>query len=193
MSNDIPITEPVTIMFTDHVRTDKVAEYETWSAGIHGDAQRFPGHISVDVIRPDSTGIPEFTTLVKFDNQANLKRWRDSTGLAEWLEQLPELLVGSTHAQKSVGPQLWFDRPRAAPQTEEPPFWKRTLIGIGCVYPLILLLDWALRPITSSMNFRVGLFVNVVVLSSLLTYPVMPWVTRLLHHWLYPTSKRADR
>jgi antibiotic biosynthesis monooxygenase (ABM) superfamily enzyme len=62
------LNEPVTIMFTDHVRPAKVADYEKWSAGIHGDSKRFEGFISVDVIWPGESNSPECTTLVKFDS-----------------------------------------------------------------------------------------------------------------------------
>ena len=180
------LNEPVTMMFTDHVRPAKVADYEEWSAGIHGDAKRFDGFISVDVIRPGEGNGPEYTTLVKFDSCDNLKKWRDSTSLADWLEDLPDLLAKETHEQSSIGMQLWFDRPRRSQLDAEPPFWKRVIVGVVCVYPLIILLNWALGPITSPFPNKIALLFNVVILSSLLTYPVMPWVTRLLRQWLYP-------
>ncbi len=186
MTTDTLLNEPVTIMFTDRVKPDKTAEYEVWSAGIHGDAKRFPGFMSVDVIRPNESSHPEYTTLVKFDNCENLKRWRDSTTLAKWLERLPDLLIGNTYAQASVGLELWFDRPNIPQTLIEPPFWKRVVIGVICVYPLILLLRWALAPVTGAFPSGFALLLNVVILSSLLTYPVMPWVTRLLRPWLYP-------
>ncbi|MEY2908879.1 MAG: hypothetical protein RLZZ602_1402, partial [Pseudomonadota bacterium] len=54
---------------------------------------RYEGFISVDVIRPGEGDGLEYTTLVKFDSCDNLKRWRDSTSLANWLVDLPELTV----------------------------------------------------------------------------------------------------
>jgi antibiotic biosynthesis monooxygenase (ABM) superfamily enzyme len=68
-------------MFTEHVPSAKVADYEKWSAGIHGDTKRYEGFISVDVIRPGEDDGLEHTKLVKFDSCDNLKRWRDSTSL----------------------------------------------------------------------------------------------------------------
>jgi antibiotic biosynthesis monooxygenase (ABM) superfamily enzyme len=125
------------MMFTEHVPSAKVADYEKWSAGIHGDTKRYEGFISVDVIRPGEGDGLEFTTLVKFDSCDNLKRWKDSTSLANWLVDLPELLVNQTHEQSSIGMQLWFDRPKNPRSAAEPPFWKRVIVGVICVYPLI--------------------------------------------------------
>ncbi len=181
--------EPVTTMFTDRIKPDKTDEYEAWSTGIHGDAKQFPGFLSVDVIRPKESSHPEYITLVKFNNCENLMKWKESSNLAKWLEKLPNLLIGDSHAQECVGLELWFDRPNIPKRLKEPPFWKRVVIGVICVYPLILLLSWALAPVTGGVPNRIALLLNVVILSALLTYPVMPWVTRLLRPWLYPRRR----
>ncbi len=173
-------------MFTDRVRPDKVNEYEAWSTSIHREIKKFPGFLSVDVIRPDDSSHLEYITLVKFDSCENLKRWRDSPIMAERLGKLPDLLVGDPHAQECVGLELWFDRPSVSRRLKEPPFWKQVIVGVVCVYPLVLLLRWALGPVTGGFPWAIALLINVIILSALLTYPVMPWVTRLLRPWLYP-------
>ena len=180
------LNDPVTTMFTDRVKPDKTAEYDAWSAGINGEVKQFSGFISVDVIRPKETSCPEYITLVKFDSCENLIRWKESPNLAKWLEKLPDLVVGDPRTQERVGLELWFDRPGISQRLKEPPFWKRVFIGVICVYPLILLLSWALAPVTGGFPWEIALLPNVVILSALLTYPVMPWVTRLLRPWLYP-------
>ncbi len=106
--------------------------------------------------------------------------------MAKRLEKLPNLLITDSHAQECVGLELWFDRPNISQRLKEPPFWKQVVIGIICVYPLILLLSWALAPVTGGFPSSIALLLNVVILSAMLTYPVMPWVTRRLRPWLYP-------
>ena len=186
MTTDTLRNEPVTTMFTDRVKPDKTDEYEAWSRGIHGDVKQFPGFLGVDVIRPKESSHPEYITLVKFDSCHNLKRWKESPNLAKRLEKLPNLLITDSHAQECVGLELWFDRPNISQRLKEPPFWKQVIIGVICVYPLILLLRWALAPVTGGFPWGIALLLNVVILSALLTYPVMPWVTRRLRPWLYP-------
>jgi len=186
VTTDTLRNEPVTTMFTDRVKPDKIDEYEAWSRGIHGDAKQFPGFLGADVIRPKESSHPEYIQLVKFDNCHNLKRWRESSSHATWLEKLPNLLVDDSHKQERVGLELWFDRPSIPQRLREPPFWKQVVIGVICVYPLILLLRWALGPVTGGFPSSIALLLNVVILSALLTYPVMPWVTSRLRPWLYP-------
>ena len=186
MTTHTSCNKPVTTMFTDRVRPDETDDYQAWSTGIHGDIKQFPGYLGVDVIRTNESDDPEYVTLVKFDNRENLKRWKESATVAKWLDKLPDLLIGNSHKRESVGRQLWFDRPNISQRLKEPPFWKRVIIGVICVYPLILLLHLALGPVTGGFPWELALFPNVVILSALLTYPVIPWVTRLLRPWLYP-------
>ena len=129
MTTDTLLNEPVTIMFADRVKPDKTDEYEAWSTGINGQTKQFPGFLSVDVIRPKESSHPEYITLVKFNNCENLKRWKESSNLAKWLEPLPNLLISDTQAQERVGLELWFDRPNIPLRPKEPPFWKQLVIG----------------------------------------------------------------
>jgi antibiotic biosynthesis monooxygenase (ABM) superfamily enzyme len=179
-------SEPVTMMFTERVKREKIAEYETWSRDVLESVKGFAGYLGADVIRPEESSLQEYITLIRFDSCLNLKAWRESSSLAEWHNNLTELLVGDPHKQEASGLELWFDRPDTPQKLKEPPYWKQVVIGVICVYPLVLLLTWLLGPPMSVFPREIAILVNVVILSSLLTYPVMPWVTRFLRTWLYP-------
>jgi antibiotic biosynthesis monooxygenase (ABM) superfamily enzyme len=67
------------------------------------------------------------------------------------------------------------------------------ILGVLAVYPLILLANWLLDPFLKGFHPLVSLFISVLFVSALLTYPVMPWLTRLLNFWLYPSVKRRPQ
>ncbi len=186
MKTDTLRNEPITTMFADRVKPDKTKEYEAWSTGINASAKEFPGFLGVDVIRPDENNHPEYITLVKFDSCDNLKGWRESPSLAKSQKELPDMLVSDSFVQVCEGLELWFDRPTTTRDLKEPPLWKQVIIGVVCVYPLVLLLNWGLGPVTQGIPKELAVLISVIILSTLLTYPVMPWVTRLLRAWLYP-------
>ncbi len=71
-----------------------------------------------------------------------------------------------------------------APKTRLPAFWKSVVLSISLVYPMIVLLDWLLDPIIGGLPTYAQIFVIVVALSTLLTWPIMPCATRLLKGWL---------
>ncbi len=111
------------------------------------------------------------------------------------LSYSPHSWHGSSRCLRRYGSRLhahhavlepWFDRPGIPQRLKEPPIWKQVFIGVICVYPLILLLNLVLAPLTGGLPSKFALLLNVVFLSTLLAYPVMPWVTGLLKTWLYP-------
>ncbi len=186
MASDNLRHEPVTMMFTERVKLDKTDKYEAWTKGVLDHVKEFTGYLGSDVIRPEESSLQEYITLIRFDTCLNLKTWRESASLAEWQQKLPDLLIGNPHKQEASGLELWFDKPDTPQKLKEPPFWKQVIIGVICVYPLVMFLNWTLVPIMEEFPRELSILVNVIILSSLLTYPVMPWVTRYLRIWLYP-------
>ena len=176
-------------MFSDHVKPNKVNDYEQWLRGIHNEAKKFEGFLEASVIKPDKSEAPEYISLVKFDNQENLIKWKESSTEAQWLEKLPDLIERTAAMQQASGLELWFARPKVLMSADPPPFYKQVVLGVMTVYPMILILNVLLKPITGNLPWLVSLFISVVILSSLLTYPVMPLATKLLSKWLYPKSK----
>ena len=172
-----------TLMVVDHVNRESISDYEDWLSGIHDDLQNQRGFVSVDVIRHLDQPDPEYVILVKFENQETLKRWRSSSELAAWLSKLEGLVASKPHFEEAIGLEFWFDR--ASRRHRMPAFWKRVILSIACVYPMIIMLSWAFAPIIGSWPPAGQIFVVVVVLSTLLTWPIMPYATRLLKPWLY--------
>ncbi len=191
MNTTIKPDDPVTMMFTDRVKPEKIKDYEAWASGIHNDAKKFQGFLSVDIIKPDDFASPEYMALIKFDCQQNMNNWLHSENVAKWVRQLEDLLEAGPHAQQASGLELWFSRPKALVSAKPPPFYKQVILGVMTVYPMILILNFVLKPVTGNLPWLVSLFISVVILSSLLTYPIMPWATKLLRNWLYPKSKNS--
>lgn len=183
-----PLLRPrdlATLMIVDHVNRESLSDYEDWLAGIHGSLKNQRGFVSVDVIRHVDQPDPEYIILVKFENQERLDAWRTSPELAGWLSKLEGLVARKPHFEEAIGLEIWFDH--ASKQQRLPAFWKRVILNIACVYPMIILLSWAFAPITESLPPPGQIFVVVVVLSTLLTWPIMPYVTRRLKPWLFGT------
>ncbi len=183
--DETPGMVPATLKIVDRVGRGRVPNNEAWLAGIHGDLKKHPGFISVDVIRQLDLPRPEYLILVKFAAQVHLEAWQDSDEARLWLARLEKIVDEAPQLEQALGLEIWFDRGSTdAPQM--PAFWKRVLLSIGCVYPMILLLDWAMSPLSRSLPPEVQILIVVVPLSILLTWPVMPVASRLLRRWLYP-------
>tara|TARA_R110002110_G_scaffold415612_4_gene651942 strand:- start:20492 stop:20797 length:306 start_codon:yes stop_codon:yes gene_type:complete len=99
------------------------------------------------------------------------------------LLRLEGLVASAPHFEEALGSELWFDL--ASKRQQQPAFWRRVILGTACVYPMIILLSWAFALIIGSWPPAAQIFAVVVVLSTLLTWPIMPYATRLLKPWLY--------
>src|SRR5215218_4477445 len=91
--------------------------------------------------------------------------------------------------QRATGLETWFVLPGQR-AIVPPPRWKMLLVTLIGAYPLVVLLSAFVLPSLEGWPLLVRAAVVPVVLLSLMTYLVMPQLTRLLSGWLYPNQRR---
>jgi len=181
---------PVTVVISEIVLSTRVKEYETWVSGINQVVANFKGFLGVDVIRPRDSNHLEYVVIVRFDTYQNLDNWQKSQLSKKWLEKSQHMVERQSHSMQVTGLELWFTLPKNTHVQNRPPaYYKQVLIGIMAVYPLVLLVNMLLAPILISVPYLFGVFLSVIAISMLMTYPVMPWLTRRLNTWLYPANR----
>ncbi|WP_089941283.1 antibiotic biosynthesis monooxygenase [Candidatus Entotheonella palauensis] len=185
-SQSLRPSDPITVMITGHIKPEKAAAFERWLTGINNARSDFPGFLSVDVIRPEEPTDPQYVILVRFDRYDSFKTWQQSAAAAPWLTQLHDFVQQEPDFQYASGLELWFTRPQQERPARKPPWWKQVTVSVLAVYPLILCLNWGLTPLLVKLPRLVATLIVVIILSGLLAYPVMPFVTRLFQPWLYP-------
>ncbi len=188
MTNTHPQSEPITLVISEVVKPGRIPEYEIWTRELNMAASQFEGFLGVDVIRPRDSNYPEYVVIVKFDRYTHFRVWLTSPIYKKWLKKARDLIVTRSHQQQSSGLVLWFTLPsHATPMTAQPAYYKMVILGTLSVYPLILLINALLNPFLKGLPPLLSLLISVTVLSALLTYPVMPWLSHLLRFWLYPS------
>jgi antibiotic biosynthesis monooxygenase (ABM) superfamily enzyme len=114
-----------------------------------------------------------------------LQRWLESDERAHLLRQVRSLGAARTAVQQRTGLETWFHVPSEAAATmRPPPRWKMWLVSLVAIYPLVLAFQAFVVPLTSSWPFPLRAALFPLVLLTLMTYVVMPVVTRLLRRWL---------
>jgi len=111
--------------------------------------------------------------------------WMDSDRRHRLVAQIDELLDDGTPAEsRSVdGWEGWFVTPGYAPPTP-PKRWKMALITLCALYPLVLGVPIVLRPFTDGWPLPLGILLTMSVTIPLMTWVVMPTLTRRLGSWL---------
>jgi antibiotic biosynthesis monooxygenase (ABM) superfamily enzyme len=188
---------PVTLIIRRRVKPGKETEYEAWLAGINREALKFPGHLGVNVLRPTADNAPregrrsDYVVIFRFDGYDNLKRWEESDIRREWLERSQDLTEGEPEFHRVTGLESWFTLP--ALTMPAPARYKMAIVVILALFPLLLVLHLLLHPLLDGHSVVLRTLITVVLAVLVMTYALMPAMTRLFAKWLYPSDHRSGR
>ncbi len=181
-----PSNDLVTLVIQHYVKPQLREDYESWLKSIAQIAQEYPGHMGVNVIRPHGSST-EYTIVLRFDSHAHLIAWVESDRRRELIEQVQSLLLEAEQLEIQTGMEFWFTPPNAK-QLHAKPF-KQFLITLSAIFPLTVLIPWALHPLFRSVPVLGSLiasrFIVAVVIVYLMVYVIMPRYSRLVASWLF--------
>jgi hypothetical protein len=188
--SDTPASDsegPVTVIVNRRVKPGTEKWFEEWLHGIIAEATKFPGHLGVNVIRPPNAATGDYVLIFRFDTYAHLRAWEESPIRAEWVTRAEEFTIGKPLVRRVTGLEYWFNSPG---QASPPPRHKMVLVTVLGIYPLLILLVPTLRSLLHGLPELVAALVSALVMVCLMTYAVMPLLTRLLAPWLFSKPPR---
>ena len=179
---------PVTVAITRRVRPEDELLMQAWVHAGTSMAERFPGFLGTGWVRPAADS-EDWHMLYRFDSPESLSRWEGSPERTRWLRSAQDL-VEHTRIEHRTGIEGWFDEPRersvddpAAPPAA-PPRWKQACVIWLAFFPTNLLFTWLLLPVTGAWPLPLRVLAMTLLLTPLMTYLVLPQVTRWLQPWL---------
>jgi len=175
---------PVTAVASRRVKPGKEQEFEEWVSGILAAAAEFPGYLGSNVIRPSDDDDDEFQIVFKFDHASNHKRWEGSSERRSWLRKV-QPLVHEENVRVLTGLETWFTLP-SRPGEPAPPRYKMAVITWLAVFPLATAIFALTHPLLGGLPTVIRTLVFTLIMVMLMTYVVMPRMTRLFSFWLYP-------
>jgi len=173
---------PVTISIARCVVPGREADYEDWLKGITSEALTFPGDMGVNVLRPTSKS-REYVSIFRYDTYEHMKAWEDSPSRSKWLDKLEGIIEGEQRVEKGTGLEFWFSLPELPAAHPSP--HKMVVVLLFVVFSLVLLLNFCLGPFIGDWPLLARLFTAVFCQVILMTYVIMPQVTKLLKPCLY--------
>jgi uncharacterized protein len=179
---------PITTTVTRRVRPGHEAAYEEFLEGIIAAASRYPGHLGVEVFKPQDATAGDYRTVYRFDTAEHLHAWLDSEEHAAWLERAEPHVIGPMRTRFVTGLESWFTLP-GRPGTPPPPPYKMALLTWITIFPLITAIVLATGPLLEGVPVVPKLGITTAIAVPLMTWVVMPRVTRLLRGWLYPDHR----
>jgi uncharacterized protein len=177
---------PVTVDILQKVKPGCEAEFERVLTDLMVAAEAFAGHLGANVFRPVDRTNPEYRIVFKFDHLSNLQQWEGSQIRRKLLERIRRLTIGDSKWQTITGLETWFTL-SAQGAIVPPPRYKMLLITCLAAFPSGNAINFLFQflpfqpPLLNSL-------LQTLVLLSLMTYVIMPRITRLFSGWLYPKS-----
>ena len=132
---------------------------------------------------PPGSDSREFGILRTFEDEKERDAFYSSAMFKAWEETARTLTEGEPEYRQLHGLEAWFR------SSNPPPRWKMSVATFLGVFPTAMILNLTLGPTIKSWPFIFrNAFFNACVVA-LLTWVVMPFVTRVLHDWLHPQTK----
>ncbi|HET7421328.1 MAG TPA: antibiotic biosynthesis monooxygenase [Candidatus Dormibacteraeota bacterium] len=179
--------EGVTVVWSRRAKPGSKATLENVIERLARAMSAAHGYEGVVTLRPQAGHLPIFTMVAHFASQADLDAWVSSEIRGRLYAEAEAASVGGLNVQQAVGLEGWFQMP-GQPLVVPPPRYKTAIITWIAILPLLVianLIGTALLP-------RVSPFVRLIpvsiVLIALMTWVVMPQMTRWFRFWLYPKA-----
>lgn len=189
LASDDHAEPPVAMVFTHQVADDKVPEYLAWRRKTIAAQAHYPGYLATDFFEPHAKS-DDWVDIVRYDSLKDLTDWMESRERNDLVRELEPLVI-SMHAHQVTGLEGWFAINRAPGEgMSGPPSWKQALAVLFALYPTVMVLGY-LNPLyrNLALSFPVAMLIGNILSVVLLTWLVMPWVSRLFNFWLQPTSR----
>ncbi|SUV68048.1 membrane protein [Bordetella avium] len=171
---------PVTMLISRRIAPERYGDFLAWIRQGNILAAGFPGFLGCGVLQPPEGG-DLYQIVLRFTDEANLKRWENSLPRRMWLERGASL-VRESAIHRVSGIESWFGERKITP-----PRWKQAISTWIAYFPMLLLFSTLLNEQLSALPLFWRVLVTTASMTPVLSFVCIPVITRLLHRWLHAT------
>jgi uncharacterized protein len=171
---------PIHVAITRRVRAGCEAEFQQALREFFQTSFAHGGVLGASMLTPPpGSDSREFGILRTFADEKERDAFYDSAMFKAWEQKARTLTEGEPVYRQLHGLEAWFRSPHQPPVR-----WKMALATFLGVFPTAMFLNLTISPAIKSWPFLVRSVAFNACMVALLTWAVMPLVTRALHHWL---------
>jgi uncharacterized protein len=179
----------VTVVVSHPVARASEDEFLAWQQRVTDAERSFPGFRGSELFRPVPGVQEEWTAMFRFDTTENLNNWLQSEQRKRLLDEGEQFQEFELHRVSSPFGS-WFDFDGDTAQG--PAAWKTTLSVLVGLYPTVVLLTLGIAELWPSGELWATLLLGNILSVCLLTWVVMPGVTKGLRFWLTPVHAHVS-
>jgi uncharacterized protein len=181
--------ESVTVVVTRKVKHGHESDYEDWLRRLLEEAKSMKGYLGATIQKP-APGSTEYTSVFRFDTVDNLRKFEESELRSRYLREVVDYVDADAIWKKFTGLEFWFSPPRGA-LIPQPSRFRMALVMIAVIFGLVLSIGQLVGIVAAEVPSYIRLFITISIEIFLMTYVLMPRITKLLAKWIYPSSKAA--
>jgi antibiotic biosynthesis monooxygenase (ABM) superfamily enzyme len=179
----VPSGKDVTVVVSRSVFPGHEREYDEWVRRMVEAAKESPGNRGVTMLIPTPGKSGLYHLVLRFADEKSVHLWETSYIRQKLSHEADDFSRRSR--QQATGLETWFSIPEC-PQLETPPQWKMAVVTFIAVYVLASIIVPVLDIIFAEVNFFLLNILTSALLVSILTWAVMPWLSRyVFRKWLY--------
>lgn len=182
-----PAPEPVTVVVTRRVKAGREQAYEAWLERLLAEAKALPGYLGTTVQRPPPGG-REYTSVFRFDTVEHLRGFEESELRRRALLEVAAFVEADAVWQRLTGLELWFTPPPGT-VVPQPSRFRMALVMIAVVYGLVMSIGSLVALVLGGAPMPLRLLVTITLEVFLMTYVLMPRLTKALARFIYPVPK----
>ncbi len=181
--NQLPENMPLTTIVRHTIKLGAEKDFEQWSQNIGNIVSAFKGFRGKYVVPPKiGTTSNEYTVAFQFENLETLTAWMDSEERITEVKKLKSFSEKEMQLEYQEGIDFWFTTPG---ETKRPPKWKMAILTWVAVFPMVLILLELYGRLFPTFSLTLKVLFVTVTLVALLTWVLMPNLTKLFKRWLY--------
>ncbi len=175
----------------------KTGAFEAWYRRLRQVAQYHSGFLRADLCTPLNCddGVVKYYSIIHFASPSQLDLWLNCEVRQRLFHEGKTLFLAYRFKSFSTGLEGWFSASMGSRGSLGPPRWKQLLSVVLGLYPTVILQGMAFSALGLMQGWPLptSMLVNNLITSSLLTWVVMPRVSRLLKFWLRPAYSPTPR
>lgn len=180
----LPENMPITTIVRHRIKIGAEKDFERWINDISKIARTYKGFKGRFMIPPkEESSLNLYIIAFQFENLETLTNWMDSEERKLELEKLKVYSEQEMQLEYQEGIDFWFTQPKD--QVNRPPKWKMSILTWIAVFPGVVFLSKFFSFMFPDFSSTFIVFFVTLTLVALLTWVLMPNLTRIFKKWLY--------
>jgi len=170
--------EPVKVVLERRVKPGAEQHFESWVRKLTQAANQSHALEGSSVL---TAGNGEYFILLRFSSAAELDAWHSSPEIVALIAE-GEAYASAREPTVRTGLETWFTLPGIPAPATAPPKWKMALVTWLALLPQVIALSFI---VPKGLPFPLGPAISTAIPVMMLTWVLMPRLTKLLYRWLY--------